>query len=136
MDPPPLSEAIADAHQFLPFTTAPNRQAAVAYGRGKEDAYFEARRTDFARSRDHLAGGLADAGFAVLPAEGTYFLPTHLAPTGIPRYDVTFCERAVSEARVAAIPPSALYAEEPRTEERRVGKEWAQTCTTRTSTYN
>src|SRR3546814_324499 len=111
--PPPLSEAIADAHQFLTFTTAPNLQAAVAYGLGKEDAYFEAMRTDFARSRDHLAGGLADAGFAVLPAEGTYFLSIDLAASGIPLDDVTFCERAVREAGVAAIPVSALYAEEP-----------------------
>src|SRR3546814_6336168 len=70
-------------------------------------------RTDFARSRDHLAGGLADAGFAVLPAEGTYFLSIDLAASGIPLDDVTFCERAVREAGVAAIPVSALYAEEP-----------------------
>src|SRR3546814_18221757 len=70
-------------------------------------------RTDFARSRDHLAGGLADAGFAVLPAEGTYFLPIDLAASGIPLDDVTFCERAVRAAGVAAIPASALFAVEP-----------------------
>lgn len=111
--PPPLSEAIADAHQFLTFTTAPNLQAAVAYGLGKDGGYFEAMRAAFARSRDHLAQGLADAGFAVLPAEGTYFLSIDLAASGISLDDMTFCERAVREAGVAAIPVSALYAEDP-----------------------
>ncbi len=111
--PAPLSEAIADAHQFLTFTTAPNLQTAVAYGLGKDDAYLETMRADFARSRDHLAAGLADAGFAVLPAEGTYFLAIDLAASGIAFDDVTFCERAVREAGVAAIPVSALYAEDP-----------------------
>lgn len=111
--PAPLSDAIADAHQFLTFTTAPNLQAAVAYGLGKDDAYFERMRADFARSRDHLAAGLRDAGFAVLPAEGTYFLAVDLAASGIALDDVAFCERAVREAGVAAIPVSALYAEDP-----------------------
>src|SRR3546814_16508023 len=71
-------------------------------------------RTDFARSRDHLAGGLADAGFAVLPAEGTHFLSIDLAASGIPLDDVTFCERAAREAGVAASPVSALYADTAR----------------------
>ena len=111
--PAPQAEAIADAHQFLTFTTAPNLQAAVAYGLGKEGDYFEEMRVDFARSRDHLAEGLAGAGFALLPAEGTYFLSIDLAASGIGLDDVTFCERAVREAGVAAIPVSALYAEDP-----------------------
>jgi aspartate/methionine/tyrosine aminotransferase len=111
--PPPLSGAIADAHQFLTFTTAPNLQAAVAYGLGKEDAYFKAMRADFARSRDHLVAGLRDAGFSLLPAEGTYFLSIDLAASGIALDDASFCERAVREAGVAAIPVSAFYAEKP-----------------------
>ena len=35
------------------------------------------------------------------------------AASGIAADDVTFCERAVREAGVAAIPVSALYAEKP-----------------------
>ena len=68
-----------------------------------------------AASRDTLAAGLADAGYAVLPAEGTYFVSVDLAASDIEAGDVDFCERAVREAGVAAIPVSAFYAERPVT---------------------
>jgi N-succinyldiaminopimelate aminotransferase len=113
--PPRLAAPIAKAHQFLTFTTAPNLQAAAAYGLGKEQAYFDAMRADFARSRDRLAAGLEEAGLVPLPAEGTYFVSVDLEASGIEADDVTFCERAVREAGVAAIPVSSFYAEEPVT---------------------
>ena len=37
---PPLLRVAAKVHQFLTFTTAPNLQAAVAYGLGKPAEYF------------------------------------------------------------------------------------------------
>ena len=37
---PPLLRVAAKVHQFLTFTTAPNLQAAVAYGLGKPTEYF------------------------------------------------------------------------------------------------
>ncbi|HEY1146427.1 MAG TPA: aminotransferase [Allosphingosinicella sp.] len=111
--PPGLAAAVANAHQYLTFTTAPNLQAAVAYGLGKEQAYFETMRADFIEARDFLVRGLADAGYVVLPSEGTYFVAVDLAASGIPLDDATFCERAVREAGVAAIPVSAFYAEDP-----------------------
>jgi aspartate/methionine/tyrosine aminotransferase len=114
--PPGLAAPIAKAHQFLTFTTAPNLQAAAAFGLGKQDDYFETMRADFADARDTLAEGLEDAGYAVLPAEGTYFLSVDLAASGIEADDSTFCERAVREAGVAAIPISSFYAEQPVTE--------------------
>ncbi|MFP5330268.1 MAG: aminotransferase [Alphaproteobacteria bacterium] len=110
---PPLSAAIAKAHQFVTFTTPPNLQSAVAYGLGKAADYFDAMRSDFQTARDHLRSGLADAGFAVLPAEATYFLCVDLAASGAGNDDLGFCERAVREAGVAAIPLSAFYAEDP-----------------------
>jgi aspartate/methionine/tyrosine aminotransferase len=109
---PRLAAPITKAHQFLTFSTAPNLQSAVAYGLGKEDGYFETMRGDFAEARDFLAGGLSAAGFAVLPAEGTYFLSIDLAGSGVDAGDVDFCERAVREAGVAAIPVSTFYAED------------------------
>ncbi len=112
---PPLGGAIARAHQFITFSTAPNLQAAVAYGLGKPDGWFEAMRDGFAAARDSLAGGLADAGYATLAAQGTYFLSIDLAASGVAVDDVAFCERAVREAGVAAIPLSAFYAERPVT---------------------
>jgi N-succinyldiaminopimelate aminotransferase len=111
--PPEMAKAVANAHQFLTFTTAPNLQAAVAYGLGKEPAYFERMRTTFAASRDFLVSGLRDAGYVMLPAQGTYFVNVDLLASGLEMDDVTFCERAVREAGVAGIPVSALYAENP-----------------------
>jgi aspartate/methionine/tyrosine aminotransferase len=113
--PPALGEPIRKAHQFLTFATAPNLQAAVAYGLGKEAATFDAMRAGFAEARDHLAAGLAAAGYASLQCEGTYFLSLDLAASGLAVDDLAFCERLVREAGVAAIPLSSFYAENPVT---------------------
>ena len=111
--PPPLIDAVARAHQFLTFTTPPNLQGAVAWGLGKGDDYYTAMRAGFAEGRDRLRAGLEAAGFAMLTAEGSYFLTVDLAASGIEADDMTFCERAVREAGVAAIPLSVFYAENP-----------------------
>ena len=113
--PPALAGPLARAHQFLTFATAPNLQSAVAFGLGKDSGWFEAMRSGFEASRDALAGGLREAGFATLAAEGTYFLGVDLPASGVGVDDATFCERAVREAGVAAIPLSAFYAREPVT---------------------
>lgn len=113
--PAHLSGPISRAHQFLAFATPPNLQAAVCYGLGKEAGYFDGMREKFAAARDSLVAGLADAGFVALPAEGTYFVCIDLAASGIGLEDATFCDRAVREARVAALPLSAFYAEDPVT---------------------
>ena len=110
MAAPAIMRVLSKAHQFLTFTTPPNLQAAVAYGLGKEDGYFEGMRADFQRSRDRFAAGLRDLGFAVLPSAGTYFLNVDIAPLG-ESDDVDFCRRLVTESGVAAIPVSAFYAE-------------------------
>jgi aspartate/methionine/tyrosine aminotransferase len=112
---PALTRVIAKAHQYLTFTTPPNLQAAVAYGLGKDDAYFQVMRADFARSRDRLAAGLAAAGWRTLPSAGTYFMLIDLAASGIGLDDETFCQRLVREGGVAAIPVSAFYGEAPVT---------------------
>lgn len=111
---PPLTAVIAKAHQFLTFTTPPNLQAAIAYGLGKEEAYFINMRAEFARSRDRLEQGLKTLGYATLPSQGTYFLSVDLRESGITADDETFCRRSVTEAGVAAIPVSAFYANSPQ----------------------
>jgi aspartate/methionine/tyrosine aminotransferase len=111
--PSPLSVPISKAHQYVTYATPPNLQAAVAYGLGKADDYFHTMRANMQRARDSLVGALEGGGFATLPAEGTYFLSIDLAASGIRAGDVTFCERAVREAGVAAIPVSAFYDELP-----------------------
>ncbi|HEV7257504.1 MAG TPA: aminotransferase [Bosea sp. (in: a-proteobacteria)] len=110
MAAPPLMKVLAKAHQYITFTTPPNLQAAVAYGLGKDDSYFEGMRADFQRSRDRFTDGLTGLGFSVLPSVGTYFLNVDIAPLG-ESDDVDFCKRLVMESGVAAIPVSAFYAE-------------------------
>jgi aspartate/methionine/tyrosine aminotransferase len=110
MAAPELMRVLAKAHQYITFTTPPNLQAAVAYGLGKDDSYFEGMRADFQRSRDRFAGGLTDLGFSVLPSAGTYFLNVDIGPLG-QSDDIAFCQKLVAEHGVAAIPVSAFYAE-------------------------
>ncbi len=110
MAAPPIMRVLAKAHQFLTFTTPPNLQAAVAYGLGKDDTYFDGMRADFQRSRDRFSQGLTALGFSVLPSAGTYFVNIDIAPIG-ESDDVAFCQRLVTQHGVAAIPVSAFYAE-------------------------
>ncbi|MFG1479399.1 aminotransferase [Xanthobacter sp. V4C-4] len=109
---PALMKVLSKAHQFLTFTTPPNLQTAVAYGLGKEDAYFTGMRASLQRSRDRLTEGLSALGFKVLPSAGTYFLTIDLsAHAGVPD-DEAFCLELVKAHGVAAIPVSAFYAQD------------------------
>ncbi len=106
--PAALASVIARARQNLTFTTPPNLQAGVAVGLGKDDAYFAALGEDLQARRDQLAVGLARAGFAVLPAMGSYFLTADFsALSGLP--DQAFCRYLTQRAGVCAIPVSAFY---------------------------
>ena len=110
---PPLTKALAAAHQFLTFTTPPNLQAGVAWGLDHHRTWFETMPADLQRSRDRLTAGLRAAGYVVLDSQGTYFLNVDLAASGITVDDAAFCERCVVEFGVAAIPVSAFFAEDP-----------------------
>ena len=107
---PDLMRVLAKAHQYLTFTTPPSLQMAVAYGLGKDDAYFTGMRAGLQASRDHFSAGLVARGFQVLPSAGTYFVTIDIAGLGMGD-DVAFCKRLVSAHGVAAIPVSAFYAE-------------------------
>src|SRR5215213_2504960 len=109
----PIMRVLAKAHQFITFTTPPNLQAAVAYGLGKSDDYFTAMRQDLQCSRDRFVAGLRALNFPVLDAQGTYFVNVDLAPLGLNEDDESFCKRLVVEHKVAAIPVSAFYADDP-----------------------
>ncbi|MGJ8536404.1 MAG: aminotransferase [Parasphingopyxis sp.] len=111
----PLSAAIAKAHQFLTFTTPPNLQVAVAYGLGKDMAYFTAMRAGYQASRDRLADALSAGGYAVLPGMATYFLSIDLTRSGLVMTDRDFAIRLVEEAGVAVIPISHFFETEPVT---------------------
>ena len=111
MAAPHLMKSLSKAHQFITFTTPPNLQAAVAYGLGKDDAYFTGMRANFQASRDRFVAGLGDLGFSVLTSSGSYFVNVDIAPLG-ESDDAAFCQRLVVDPGVAAIPVSAFYAED------------------------
>lgn len=117
---PHLLQPVAKAHQFLTFTTPPNLQTAVAYGLGKDDAYFTGLAHDMQAKRDRLAAGLAAAGLDVLPSAGTYFIVARIgdaarASAGFAAGeadDQSFCRWLTAEAGVTAIPVSAFYVQD------------------------
>jgi aspartate/methionine/tyrosine aminotransferase len=110
---PPMAAVAARAHQFLTFSTAPNLQAAVAFGMAEGDGWIEPMRQRFARARDRLVEGLRGAGYAVLQPASTYFLCVDLRQSGIDVDDEAFATRAVEQAGVAVVPVSAFAEQEP-----------------------
>jgi N-succinyldiaminopimelate aminotransferase len=105
----PLIDAVARAHQFVTFTTPPNLQKAVAFVLRQDDGYLRDLALGQQSKRDHLASGLAAAGFRVLPSAGTYFLVADYTPLGFDGGDEAFCRYLTTEAGVAAIPLSTFY---------------------------
>jgi len=105
---PELATLAARAHQFLTFASAPNLQAAVAFGLSEGDDWLGPMRHRFARARDKMTAGLEAAGFAVLPSAATYFLIVDLAASGIALDDEAFAKLAVEQAGVAVVPLSAF----------------------------
>lgn len=108
---PPLAAAVAGKHQFLTFTTATPLQWAVAEALALPQAWHRAHRARYASAKARLVDGLTSAGFAVLPASGTWFITLDLAASGLPADDVAVAENLIREAGVASIPVSAFYAE-------------------------
>jgi len=113
---PRLLDPVTKAHQFTTFTTPPAFQKAVAYGLGKDDAYYTALAGDLEKKRDRFAAGLTRLGFAVAPCEGTYFITVDAAPLRLNIDDVDLCKTMTVEAKVTAVPLSVFYnADAPKT---------------------
>ena len=110
---PALAEVAARAHQFLTFASAPNLQAAVAFGLSEGDEWLSPMRGRFATARNRMRDGLTAAGFAVLPSAATYFQCVDLAASGIALDDEAFAELAVEQAGVAVIPLSPFAEQNP-----------------------
>jgi aspartate/methionine/tyrosine aminotransferase len=110
---PELAGTVARAHQFLTFSTAPNLQAAVAYGLNEGDAWLQPMRQRFARARDRMSEGLRATGYAVLDVAATYFLCVDLQASGIRSDDESFATMAVEQAGVAVVPLSAFAERNP-----------------------
>ena len=108
-----LAGVVARAHQFLTFSTAPNLQAAVAFGLSDGDAWLQPMRQRFARARDRMTDGLRADGYEVLDAAATYFLCVDLRASGIEARDEEFALAAVEQAGVAVVPLSAFAESDP-----------------------
>jgi len=103
-----LAERVAQVHQYLTFTTAPRLQTAVAAGLALSDDWLAAARVRFVSARDRLVTDLARHGWKLLPTQGSYFVMADLAASGIKMGDRDFCEAAVIDPGIAAIPLSAF----------------------------
>ena len=110
---PPLAAAVAAKHQFLTFTTATPLQWAVAEALALPAEWHRDHRAGYAAAKNRLVRGLTQAGFAVVPCSGTWFVTLDLAASGLPTDDAALAERLIRKAGVASIPVSAFYAEAP-----------------------
>ncbi|MFI9449663.1 pyridoxal phosphate-dependent aminotransferase [Amycolatopsis sp. NPDC052450] len=79
---PELVAAVKAAKQFITFVSGGPLQPAVAHALDHELPWAEDLRTSLQDKRDRLATGLADAGFAVRPTAGTYFVCVDVRPLG------------------------------------------------------
>jgi aspartate/methionine/tyrosine aminotransferase len=108
--PADLNAAIRSVHQFSTFATATPFQEgmAVALETAERHGYYRQLHDEYAARRDRLSAVLADAGLPPLECQGAYFLLSDVTALGFDN-DVDFCRYLVTEAGVAAIPPSAFY---------------------------
>jgi N-succinyldiaminopimelate aminotransferase len=108
--PAPLMRVVANAHQFITFTTSPALQLGIAHGLEHEMDFTLSLTRTLQANRDVLRDGVARLGFQPLACEGSYFLTADIS--GLTNEsDREFCERLVREAGVALIPLSVFFAE-------------------------
>ena len=110
---PENAAVAARAHQFLTFATAPNLQAAVAFGLEQGDGWIEPMRQRFSHALTRMSEGLKQAGYEVLEPASTYFLCVDLKASGLDVDDQSFATAAVERAGVAMVPVSAFAEQNP-----------------------
>jgi len=95
-------------------TSTPFQEAmATALETATRTGYYEKLRREYTSRRDLLADALTTAGLRTLPVQGAYYLLADLAGLGFAD-DASFCRYLTAEIGVAAIPPSAFYADPAR----------------------
>lgn len=110
--PATLIEALRAAHQWVTFATATPLQAAAAAALegALTNGYYDQFRAAYAQRYEVLRGVLEEVGLPTLPTEGSYFIMADISRTGFTS-DAAFCRWLTREIGVAAIPPSAFYAD-------------------------
>lgn len=109
--PPELVAAVRAAKQFMTFVSGGPLQPAVAYALNNELPWVGGLRGDLARKHDYLAAGLADAGFAVRPSAGTYFVCADIRPLGFD--DATELAWQLPERAGVAAVPVGVFTDHP-----------------------
>ncbi|HWO59355.1 MAG TPA: pyridoxal phosphate-dependent aminotransferase [Umezawaea sp.] len=100
---PDLVAAVKAAKQFLTFVGGAPFQPAVAHALNHEMPWVEDLRTSLATKRSRLSAGLAEAGFAVRPSEGTYFITADVRPLGFTD-GAELCRALPERIGVAGVP--------------------------------
>jgi N-succinyldiaminopimelate aminotransferase len=108
LGPPPLTQAVRAAHQFLTFCAASPLQAGCARVLDKLGSYYFGFAEDYRRRCDFFLEALRRVGFRPLVPQGTYFILTDVRELGF-RDDMDFCLRLPAFLGVAAFPASTLY---------------------------
>ncbi|GIF41239.1 pyridoxal phosphate-dependent aminotransferase [Actinoplanes xinjiangensis] len=103
-----LVSAMLRVKQFLTFVNASPLQPAVAVALGLPDSYFTGFTAGLRDRRDRLVAGLTEAGLAVLPSEGTYFVTADIRPLG-GTDGVEFCRGLPARSGVVAVPTQVFY---------------------------
>lgn len=103
-----LMRVVANAHQFITFTTSPALQLGIAHALEHEMEFTLNLTKTLQTNRDVLRAGIEKLGFRPLACEGSYFLTADIR--GLTNEsDLEFCERLVREAGVALIPLSPFF---------------------------
>ncbi|MFN8663281.1 MAG: methionine aminotransferase [Thermomicrobiales bacterium] len=110
--PAGLNAALRTVHQFVTFATATPFQEAMAdaLAIAPQLGYYEQLKREYDDRRVMLEQALTGAGLPVLPVEGAYFLMADVSGLGFSD-DAGFCRWLTREVGVAAVPPSAFYAD-------------------------
>ncbi|ETN88442.1 aminotransferase [Thermus sp. NMX2.A1] len=105
--PQEFMPALAGMRQWTSFSAPSPLQAGVAEALrlARKEGFYEALREGYRKRRDLLLSGLRSMGLKAYEPEGTYFLMAEL-----PGFDAF---QLVEAARVALIPASAFYREDP-----------------------
>ena len=106
--PPPLTQAVRAAHQFLTFCSAAPFQHAFARVLDRLPGYYPELASGYLERRDLWLELLDKAGFPARVPGGTYFAVTDVRHLGF-ESDLDFCQRLPQELGVAAIPASVFY---------------------------
>lgn len=104
--PSEIIKAIHNVHQFTTFCVAHPLQVAMAEALNNMDEYLIEFKKEYRQKRDFLIDGLKKAGFKVLTPAGTYFAIAILDDS---ENDISFCQKLITEKKVAVIPTSAFY---------------------------